>query len=323
MNPRTHKLSAGVTLIEMMVTVLIGAFLMIGVISMFAQSRTTFRVSDTVARMQENVRFALATMQPDIRLAQNWGLTNVGANLTVPGGIIVRCPNNAVISAWVLDRNTPVEASNGAYPAALVCPPFSNAFQAGSDVLVVRHASGTPTLPTNTVVQIQTNRIQGVVFNDAAPPLGAGCATCSINDWQTHAYYVASSSSLGPNVPSLRRKTLVNGVLQDQELIPGVEDFQVQLGVDTDATDNDDTVARYVNPGDAILDPLAAGFNPNAKVLTVHIWLMIRAEQPEGGFVDGNTYNYADVANYTPADGFRRVLVDKTIVLRNARGQRI
>ena len=45
----------------------------------------------------------------------------------------------------------------------------------------------------------------------------------------------------------------------DQEVAPGVENMQLQFGVDVD---QDNTVDRYVNPGDAILDPLDAAFIP-------------------------------------------------------------
>jgi type IV pilus assembly protein PilW len=56
MNPRQQH---GMTLIELMVALAIGAFLMIGAISVFVQSRTTFRVTESVSRLQETARFAL------------------------------------------------------------------------------------------------------------------------------------------------------------------------------------------------------------------------------------------------------------------------
>ncbi|WKZ11619.1 MAG: PilW family protein [Gammaproteobacteria bacterium] len=310
----------GLTLIEMLVTMVIGAFLMIGVISIFAQSRTTFRTNDAVERMQEAVRFALNTMQPDIRLAGNWGLHSDPTFVTAPNGATATCEDGTDVTNWALDPQLGVEASNGVN--TLPCPVFANAFQPGSDVLVVRHASGQPQAAANTVIQLQSNRMGSTVFDTGAVPFACPAATpaCTF-DWQTQAYYVSSQSSLGPNVPSLRRQVLVpGGVLQDQELIPGVEDFQVLLGLDADG---DDDVERFVHANDgalAILDPANPAFVDGAQIVAVRLWLMFRAEHPEQGFVDGNVYNYADMANVTPNDNFRRVLVNRTVLLRNARG---
>jgi Type IV Pilus-assembly protein W len=51
----------------------------------------------------------------------------------------------------------------------------------------------------------------------------------------------------------------------------------------------------------------------------VRVWLLVRAEDREVGFTDDRTYNIANRAAYSPDDDFRRVLVVKTIMLRNAR----
>jgi hypothetical protein len=55
----------------------------------------------------------------------------------------------------------------------------------------------------------------------------------------------------------------------------------------------------------------------------VRLWLRVRADAPEVGFVDGRTYTYGDkeaVAIDAAVQGFRRLLVSRTIRLRNAVG---
>jgi type IV pilus assembly protein PilW len=307
----------GLSLIEMMVTVVIGAILMIGVIAIFGQTRTTYRTNDTVERMQENARFALATLEPDIRLARNWGMHSVDAKVIVPPGVQATCADGTDVSAWVLDPTRGVQAANDDYATLVPCPAFGDDWLDGTDVLVVRHASGQPSVPAAGVVQIQSDRTISRVFDSGVAPAPAAGQTF---DWQTNVYYVAGSSSLGDGVPSLRRLTLVGGVLQDQELVPGVEDFQLQLGVDTD---NDNVVERYVEADHGLVTPGDAAFDDDAKILAVRVWLLFRAEQAETGFVDGANYNYADVADFAPADGFRRALVNKTILLRNFRGNEL
>ncbi|MBM4195900.1 MAG: hypothetical protein FJ197_02195 [Gammaproteobacteria bacterium] len=314
-----HRRNGGFGLVEVMVSVLIGSLLLIGVLSIFAETRSTYRTTDAVSRMQENTRFAMATIEPDIRLAGSWGLHNIAAQVSVPAAVVVTCDDATDVSAEVLDVLNPVAAANDGYVDLVPCDPFEDNYLAGTDTLVVRHASGAPVGAVAGTVQIQSDRYQSVVFDDGAEPGTVDCPVpaappaspqirCTYN-WITNYYYVASSSSLGATVPSLRRQVLQNGVVTDQELITGVEDLQVQLGIDTDG---DGTVERY-------LEADHPDFVAGTPVMAVRMWLMFRAERREVGFVDGATYNYADVADYAPADGFRRSLFNKTILLRNLR----
>jgi type IV pilus assembly protein PilW len=130
-----------------------------------------------------------------------------------------------------------------------------------------------------------------------------------------NGYYVSQRSDQNIGTPSLRRKQLafVDGApaIRDQEIVPGVEDLQVEFGVDLDVDQNAD---YFVPPGTAIA--------PGQDIVAVRIWLLVRAEQPEFSFTDDRTYAYADRvggAAYAPGDHFRRVLVSKTVALRNTR----
>jgi hypothetical protein len=69
-------------------------------------------------------------------------------------------------------------------------------------------------------------------------------------------------------------------------------------------------VSRYVTPGDAVLK--------TGQVVAVRLWIRVRAEELETGFSDRRPYKYASV-NFTPADGYRRVLITRTIFVRNTR----
>ncbi len=88
------------------------------------------------------------------------------------------------------------------------------------------------------------------------------------------------------------------------------------LGVDVD---EDNTVDRYVNPGDPIFIPGNAAFIPLARVMTARIWLVVRGITPEIGIQDNVNYQPGDVTLGTYSDSFRRMQVSKTILLRNAR----
>jgi hypothetical protein len=183
----------------------------------------------------------------------------------------------------------------------------------------------TPPLAGGTTLRIMSRRPPALspIFVGTTVPAGYNVATSEIHRLVVNGYYVSRSNSSNlAGVPSLRVKTLLtSGGIQDQEVIAGVEDFQVQFGVDTDLIDTADrgSIDRWVNPDDPMIDPANAGFNPDAVVLAVRIWVRVRAERPENGFTDTVNYVYAD-QNVGPFnDNFRRLVVSKTIYLRNAR----
>jgi type IV pilus assembly protein PilW len=315
----------GVTLIEMLVTLLIGAFMTLGAITVFTQSRNSFRTNDVAARLQENARFALSEMEPDLRLAQYWGMTNKAQLLTVPAPLpAVTCGGNniALVAISAAALANPVQAFDNAFALNGLCAPFNNTWRANTDSLILRHVSGQPTAPTAGLIQVQSTRTAGNLFNNGAPPLANNCPagnpqTCTY-DMQFHVYYIDAQSSLGANVPSLRRLTLgAGGLVQDQEIIAGAEDLQVQFGVDTN---NDNSVERYVDPNHPLITVGAPGYNPNARIVAVRVWLLLRAEQAEVGFTNNTAYQYANVGPFTRNDGIRRLLVSQTVMLRNSRG---
>jgi type IV pilus assembly protein PilW len=317
---------AGLTLIELMVALAIGSFLMIGAITVFLQSRATFRVTESVARLQETGRLVLDMIEPDIRMAHYWGLTNRAhrilgrASATDPAGPgPATCGNN-----WAIDLDNRIGTNNRYGWTA--CPGLSPV-ETGADTLTVRRASQNPTAAaalTARTLYIQSARgMNSVLFAGTVIPAGyEDSAGSSTHRLVVNGYYVSRASTLGSTVPSLRVKTLLTGgVIQDQEVLPGIEDFQVQYGVDTDAEREPfrGAIDRYVDADDPILDPGDAAFIDGAEILAVRIWLRVRAERPETGFTDSARYVYADQDSGPFNDGFRRIVVSKTIYLRNAR----
>jgi type IV pilus assembly protein PilW len=174
-----------------------------------------------------------------------------------------------------------------------------------------------------------TMRIQSVrgagpseIFVGTTIPGGFVAATSETHRLFVNGFFVSRTSSLGGTVPSLRVWTLLaDGTIENQEVLPGIEDLQVQFGVDTDAPGTVDrgSIDRYINVNHPMIDPTNAGFDPNVEIMAVRVWIRVRAERPENGFQDTATYVYAD-QNVGPFnDAFRRVVVSKTVYLRNAR----
>jgi type IV pilus assembly protein PilW len=295
---------AGLTLVEMMVAMAIGVFLTWGAIQMYASSKRNYTISESMSRLQENGRFALETMEPDIRMAGYWGQNANGAGVVKPAGISVTCAGGAAFPT-ALDTATPVEATDDSY--TLPCAPNTVA-RPGSDVLIVRHATGERQAPQPGQIQVRGGPVASALFND-------GSAGGDIHGLVVDAYYVDSSSSFTPNTPSLRRFTLEkNGLMTDEEIAAGVENLQVQYGIDTNGDGAPDRYVDTNNP--AVL---------TSRIVAVRIWMLIREEtQGDRSFVDDRTYAPpdADLPVIAPGSalypaGFRRIEMSRTIYLRN------
>jgi type IV pilus assembly protein PilW len=202
--------------------------------------------------------------------------------------------------------------------------PATEGFQANSDVITIRRASVSPIDPTVVGLgrlMIQSTRIQGEIFEGVTIPDSFSTTESSTHSLIVTSYYVSPSSELINGVPTLRRHRLVGGGVAglrivDEEVAPGVENLQIQLGIDVN---QDNSVDRYVNPGDEIYDPNADGYVPGARVLTARIWMIVRGINIEPGLKDLRDYEPGDVDLGVQNDSFRRMQVSKTILLRNTR----
>ena len=325
----------GLTLVELMVALAIGSFLVIGAVQIYNQSRQAFVVNESIARVQETAQFAMDTIEADLRMASNWGRNSRG--LAVEGRSLIGDANPTGLTEplgtdgscgadWAFNLALPIDGSDNNY--ALACGANGGA-QANSDVVTIRRVSVQAVPPEAGRLQIQSTRIQGELFETVAVPASflpiinhpiTGAPSSATHNLMVNSYYVSPTSDLIPGVPTLRRKSLamVGGapVIIDQEVAPGVENIQMQLGIDVD---EDNTVDRYVQPGDDIYNPNAAGYVPGARVMTARVWLVVRGVTTEFGLQDARTYQPGNANLGQMNDDFRRLQVSKTILLRNAR----
>ena len=82
---RVHRCQQGLTLVELMIGITLSLLLLTGAISIFVGSKKTFRLQEDLARVQENVRYAVSRMITDISPAGYLGCapSTQGGNLTV------------------------------------------------------------------------------------------------------------------------------------------------------------------------------------------------------------------------------------------------
>jgi len=320
---RKFSIQQGMTLVELMISMVIGMFLIMGAITVYSQGRTNYQSNEAIARLQENMRFALDIMEPDIRLAGYWGLHNRGGDV-FSTGMVATCDGNN-ISAWALNTSDGLVAVNNVQAAdadevATNCSTFGDGIVVDTDFLIVRHASGSRKPFDAGTIQVQSALAEAHMFDDGS--LHTKYTEFDAEETGTHnviinAWYISRDSNSMAGVPSLRRRTLKGSDMVDEEVIAGVENLQIQFGIDTDLSGGDGSIDRYVDAEDAAL----AG----NKILAVRIWLLIRSTEEERGFVDGRTYTPLDatLGPIVPDDNFRRIQASKTIFVRNFQREEI
>jgi hypothetical protein len=250
-----------------------------------------------------------------------------------------------------LDLELYIEGTNDSYTHSGACAPFGTAMPY-ADTVTIRRAS---TVPDNALVstgplRICSTRTSGVLVTDSTSGICAGAPTdAQINDLIVHMYYVDQTSSQA-GVPSLRRQTLLATAapdFNDEEIVAGVEDMQIQYGVDLTGGSGvtGGAATEYLDAGTALTD-LLNGASP-AQIVSVRIWILARSDTPEAAFSDNRIYEYGDrlAANGTTGDltsaadinkayqpslnadnsftgvkRYRRLLISRTIQIRNALG---
>ncbi len=190
---------AGLSLIELMVSLVIGLILMLGVTQVFLASSQASRLSEGVARAQENGRFALDFLERDIRMAGHMGCVNDQAhfiketglprnNLVAPTGAGSPLDFSVAIQGYEAPSTAPTDTLNvggGSVPAGLpgTISGLTPAPMAGSDVLVLRFLApeGVPVTAINAqklTLEPANDRWKRLTENGIATPTMFGIANC-------------------------------------------------------------------------------------------------------------------------------------------------
>ena len=309
-NSKTLSRQRGVSMIELMVAMALGLFLLFALVEILINGKQSFGSANHLSRLQENGRIATNLLVSDLKRAGY-----MGGNSDVPRITGTTPPVDATANCltgsrdWGLMIEQPLFGLNDTRED-YACIPVANYLR--GDLLVVRHAA--PWVETGVLVATRTylrsSLFDGAIFlgsdEDAvANPVNDVPDTPNdVREIQAHAYFVGPSgrSCNGVAVPSLFRVSLANnGEPVINELLPGVENLQVQYGV------ND----QYLNANPA---DIALADWPD--VVTVRIWLLVRSECAESGYVDKRTIVMGD-DNYVVDDSFRRQLYSSVVMIRN------
>lgn len=346
----------GITLIELMVAITVGLILLAGIVQLFVSNKQAYRIQEGINVLNEDSRYALNQLEYSIRMAGHWGGAKperIAVETIAPA---VDCAQSPVFnnSDPGLAVGYGVEGFDGVAASPLNCIPAAD-YRPNTDVLVLRFA-GAERLPdadvkkaANAGTQFVRARAAGGadVFKGAdfaryeggvgPPDIQQPAATDHNADlianylMNVEIFFIrnCASQALGDptlcdaaddTTPTLARLVLRNGVMVQEDVVAGVEQFQILYGVDDD---DDHSPNRFV---DATAVKAGTGKGPEwSNVVDTRVSLVLRNGERDVTFQDTKTYRlyggaagagvpYAIAASDQP---FRRKVYNTSVQSRN------
>jgi type IV pilus assembly protein PilW len=334
----------GFTLLEILVALALGVVILLALTILFSRNTGNQSELERTIRQLESARFSLDTLAEDVMHAGFFSDFNpdnlqVAPAYQTPNPCAV-APENQGWDTGVTPIQMPVPIEGIAAAGAVAC--LANR-RAGTEAIVVRRADTGATIPiaagTNNNLYIQISRcrpgIEAQRLVAAAVPNADPEDTFSLrrcdSDGETvlgpndairrlmqRTYFVASCNdcAAGDGIPTLKRVEMIDGALRTTSIAEGVENLQVEYGLDTDGDGQPD---NFVTVGGVD----GAGGNVWENVVSVRLHLLTRNTQATPGYADVRTYQLGpDVSVAAPADGFKRTLMTTTVRLYNVGGRR-
>jgi type IV pilus assembly protein PilW len=325
--PQLPRQQNGFNLVELMVAVVLGIFLVLGVTNILFSDQQSFNTSNELARVQENGYLAKNMLANDLKRARY-----MGADTDLNSGILLGTlgPQDPAPScetgntSWARmvkqglfgldeDNNQVIDSD---YDCITNLNNVPGSYVRG-DILTVRFASPWEvTNFENSRLYIRSSLTSSWIFtgednadlsNDEIAVAGTPPDPLkSTHELIAYSYYIGNSGRTdctGQAVPSLFRVSPNNaGQPVSEELFPGIEDFQVQFSLDG---------VNYIN-ANAVVDW--------DDVIATQFWLLARSKCEEMGFIDNDgTRRLAGKIRPAPGDGFRRGLYSSIVSHRNIR----
>ena len=313
----------GFSIVELMIAALISLLLGGALLSLYGQNKNSFNQNSSIARMQDDARFAMNELIRDI------GMAGFFADLLVPDLVT---PDNSLslatdcgpvgqsewmyrtvdpvsgdaISITTVDNATGVtaNASHSCIDPAEIRP--------GTDIVAIKRVTGrTIAAPQPGRVYLRTNGTVGMLYQDPASSPPAVAVPVPFREWEfvPSIYYIQNfTNAPGDGIPALCRKLLQAGAIPTtvtECIAPGVEDLQVEYGLDTSGDGA---------PNVFLADPTLADLQ---QVVSAKIYLLARTTEVDIRYLNDKTYTLSNAPPYQPMDNFYRRIFTSTLTIRN------
>ncbi len=347
---------AGLSLVELMISIALGLIVLSSVIGVFVNTSAARTELERTSRQIENGRYAVDLLTDDLRLGGFYGELKV-LSVARPGALPDPC--STATADW--SSAIPIHIQgyhNGA--GAPSCMPTN--VKANTDILVVRRAAtcvagsggagsgceaaiaGTPYLQvslcsTETTTPYRLG-IQGTATFDRT--IKDCAAAAGRRQYLVHIYYISNDNGAVPPVPvpTLKRRELTGAAFVEVPLVEGIENLQIEYGVDYKNNVGPYAVTDDDSKRDGIADAYTAdpttfaaadcptttctAVNNWSNVVTVRLYLLARNIDPSPAYTDTKTYTLGHDSTFTPPSGdhYRRHIYTSLVRIMNPAGRR-
>jgi type IV pilus assembly protein PilW len=256
-----HRFEAGFSLVELMVSLLIGLVILAALVALFVNSSGSNRELARANSVIENGRLAIELLEADVVHAGYWGSymptfdDQTFQDLPTDAPTAVPGPCQAYDTPWTAqDRLNLIHVPLNAYESGAFCNTVVVDQQPDTDVLVVRHAElceagsgGNCEGIVNGNVYFQSTRcaseairyVLGTNDDTTFDLTRMNCTTGSeLRKFVSNIYYIRDYAvDEGDGIPTLVRSTFTLGATQPEHgqavaMVEGIEGFRVELGID-------------------------------------------------------------------------------------------
>lgn len=315
----------GLSLVELLVALAIGVVLCFGAMNLLLHSKLSYLEAEELARLQENGRHALRYITYELVMAGHLAAL-LPATRVPPVESGSPCFDRLMQTQRAVehldDVNTAGEPGAGGPGLPADCL-LAGRHVPGTDILLTRRSASAPAA-VGAVPGVEVPGV-GVDADDlyllAGPDYasyqlqrgGAGLqARGELWEYLPQVLFLRNySRSVGDGVPALCRKRLgrsANGMAPTECLVEGVENLQLEFGIDDDG---DQLPDRYEPAPDAAQLQAA---------VAARIYLLLRSIHPLPGHRDERIYFLGSRQLAAAGDGHYRRLMQTTVLLRNQGG---
>ena len=311
----------GLSLVELMVAVVIGLLVLLALSAIFLSSNRSSIEMRKSTQQQESGRYASQVLYDDLMLAgylAEFDSSPMPSPAALPDicataitdlldamPLHVQGVNNAAVTPTCLadlkaDTDiVVVRRVSTCVAGSADCDAFlANAPHFQASLCTPSDGSGTElahSASTNAEFAAHHFAFSIVPADFTRRKTSCGATTADIRRYLVHIYFIANNNEAGDGIPTLKRAEIGANGFAVTPLVDGIENMQVQYGIDTTS---DGVPDGYTSTPASVKDWRQA--------VSARVHLLARNTVTTPGYTDTRTYTLGDETIAAPKDGYKR-----------------